>query len=96
MKFAEKILKLSACPHIPNPSPDTVRLTLLYPVNSEWLAREHQFASMDELKIGPDCLTTTTLMKQKRLQDIADKLYQHNWLFLGKWGMVHLSKRYTR
>jgi hypothetical protein len=51
---------------------------------------------MDELKIGPDCLTTTTLMKQKRLQDIADKLYQHNWLFLGNRGMVHLSIRFTR
>jgi hypothetical protein len=90
------MFKLAACPQIPNPSPDTVLLNIMYPLNPEWLDREHQFASMDELKIGPDCLTTTTLMKQKRLQDIADKLYQHNWLFLGNRGMVHLSIRFMR
>jgi hypothetical protein len=39
---------------------------------------------MDEFKMGEDCLVTSGLMKKKRLEDIAEKLYQHNWLFLGR------------
>jgi hypothetical protein len=39
---------------------------------------------MDELKIGEECLTTSSLMKKRRLEDIAHKLYEHNRMFLGR------------